>query len=259
MTLSHFSVDSPSSISETTHTTRETNKQKKVRKQSPAAATVRSFAPRRNARSVGRAAAFRGRGRERQRERPARPQPHQPRRGAQERSTMKVEVTVLLERTLPLNNKKKHRGDAQSRTPPLTHTTGGRRRLRCSAPSSFLLMLSLKTQNPARVVTIPKWLRGLTRNQLRSRAQVRILLVTTFSSCLTRQTPSEQKCASQQGRMAEWSKAGDSSSLLFVGAGSNPAPVTFCFPHVSFMPKGGCHGTYGSIRRMNGKGSGGRG
>ena len=103
MTLSHFSVDSPSSISETTHTTRETNKQKKVRKQSPAAATVRSFAPRRNARSVGRAAAFRGRGRERQRERPARPQPHQPRRGAQERSTMKVEVTVLLERTLPLN------------------------------------------------------------------------------------------------------------------------------------------------------------
>lgn len=54
--------------------------------------------------------------------------------------------------------------------------------------------------------------------------------------------------------MAEWSKAGDSSSLLFVGAGSNPAPVTFCFPHVSFVPKGRCRGTYGSIRRMNGKG-----
>ncbi|ORC92950.1 uncharacterized protein TM35_000022760 [Trypanosoma theileri] len=39
------------------------------------------------------------------------------------------------------------------------------------------------------VVTIPKWLRGLTRNQLRSRAQVRILLVTFF-----RISPKKRKC-----------------------------------------------------------------
>jgi hypothetical protein len=30
-------------------------------------------------------------------------------------------------------------------------------------------------------------------------------------------------------RLAEWSKAADSSSVLFGGAGSNPAPVTFSF------------------------------
>ena len=31
--------------------------------------------------------------------------------------------------------------------------------------------------------------------------------------------------------MAEWSKAEDSSSFLFGGAGSNPAPVRFCLAH----------------------------
>eukprot|EP00796_Vickermania_ingenoplastis_P012778 gene12778-8716_t len=49
------------------------------------------------------------------------------------------------------------------------------------------------------VVTIPKWLRGLTRNQLRSRAQVRILLVTFFVFLLN-ESKNSKKYRKEKGR-----------------------------------------------------------
>ena len=51
-----------------------------------------------------------------------------------------------------------------------------------------------------RCVTIPKWLRGLTRNQLRSRAQVRILLVTTFCRSAKQHKPKVKKDAATRDR-----------------------------------------------------------
>ena len=44
-----------------------------------------------------------------------------------------------------------------------------------------------------------------------------------------------------QGWMAEWSKAGDSSSLLFGGVGSNPTPVKMRQARSLVAPRRACH------------------